>query len=101
MTAVADRVLDQAFAVEPAAQPEAAADPGRGWYPHDAAQHRHDAPRFCPGCAAPMSLADGGHGIATEYWVAADRVFVCFCGACGWSGDIVLSARVVGHEADH
>jgi hypothetical protein len=26
-------------------------------------------------------------------------VFVCFCGACGWSGDIVLSARVVGHEA--
>ena len=101
MTAVADRGLDQAFAVEPAAQPEAAPDPGRGWYPQDAAQHRHDAPRFCPGCAAPMSLADGGHGIATEYWVAADRVFVCFCGACGWSGDIVLSARVVGHEADH
>jgi hypothetical protein len=25
------------------------------------------------------------------------RWFVC--GACGWSGDIVLAARVVGHEA--
>jgi hypothetical protein len=30
---------------------------------------------------------------------ARRRVFVCFCGACGWSGDIVLAARVVGHEA--
>jgi len=26
-------------------------------------------------------------------------VFVCFCGDCGWSGDVVLAARVVGHEA--
>jgi hypothetical protein len=46
-----------------------------------------------------LSLADGGQGLATEYWTGQDRVFVCFCGACGWSGDIVLAARVVGHEA--
>jgi len=35
-----------------------------------------------------------------EYWVGSDRVFVCYCGACRWSGDIVLADRVVGHEAE-
>jgi len=46
-----------------------------------------------------LSLADGGQGLVCEYWAGPDRVFVCFCGACGWSGDIVLAARVTGHEA--
>jgi hypothetical protein len=93
MTAVGKsrRPADRGFAV----------DRARGWFPHDAERHRQDAPRFCPACAAPLALADGGRGLATEYWVAHDRVFVCFCGDCGWSGDVVLSARVVGHEADH
>ena len=36
---------------------------------------------------------------APERDPARRRVFVCFCGACGWSGDIVLAARVVGYEA--
>ena len=53
----------------------------------------------CPACAAALSLADGGQGLTTEYWTGRDRVFVCFCGACGWSGDIVLADRVIGHEA--
>jgi hypothetical protein len=78
-----------------------AIDVGRGWFPADADAHRRDAPRFCPACAAPLALADGGTGLATEYWVAHDRVFVCFCGACGWSGDIVLAPRVVSQEAEH
>ena len=34
-----------------------------------------------------------------EYWTGTDRVFVCLCGPCGWSGGIVLVARVIGHEA--
>jgi hypothetical protein len=76
-------------------------DTGRGWYPGDAQAHRRDAPRWCPSCARPLSLADGGHGIVSEYWTGPDRVFVCFCGDCGWSGDIVLAARVIGHEAEH
>ena len=71
----------------------------RGWFPAVAERHRRDAPRYCPGCAAALSLSDGGQGLATEYWTGQDRVFVCFCGACGWSGDIVLAARVIGHEA--
>ena len=75
-------------------------DVGRGWFPSDAASHRRDAPRFCPSCAASLALAEGGRGLATEYWSGHDRVFVCYCAACGWSGDIVLTERVVGHEAE-
>jgi hypothetical protein len=75
------------------------ADAYRGWFPVDAERHRRDAPRYCPACAAALSLAEGGQGLVTEYWTGRDRVFVCFCGACGWSGDIVLAARVLGHEA--
>jgi hypothetical protein len=78
-----------------------AVDPARGWFPVDAANHRRDAPRYCPACAAPLALADGGHGLATEYWVAADRVFVCYCAACRWTGDIGLTSRVVSHEPHH
>jgi hypothetical protein len=74
-------------------------DVQRGWFPADAERHRRDAPRFCPACAAALALAEGGQGLTTEYWVGRDRVFVCFCGACGWSGDIVLADRVIGHEA--
>ncbi len=71
----------------------------RGWFPVDAERHRRDAPRYCPACAASIALAEGGQGLTTEYWTGSDRVFVCFCGACGWSGDIVLAGRVIGHEA--
>ena len=79
---------------------EAAVDGARGYFADDASAHRQDAPRHCPGCGALFAVADGGQGIATEYWAATDRVFVCFCGACGWAGDIVLSSRVVGHEPE-
>jgi hypothetical protein len=74
-------------------------DVQRGWFPADAERHRRDAPRYCPACAAALLLTEGGQGLVTEYWTGRDRVFVCFCGACGWSGDIVLADRVVGHEA--
>jgi hypothetical protein len=80
---------------------EFALDRARGWFPTDADSHRRDAPRYCPGCAQPFALADGGWGLTTEYWVAADRVFACVCGSCGWSGDIVLAARAVTHEPAH
>jgi hypothetical protein len=79
--------------------PEFGLDIGRGWFPRDAESHRRDAPRFCPACGSALGLADGGHGLTTEYWVRGDRVFVCFCGACEWRGDVVLAERVVGHEA--
>ena len=83
--------------VEPGGRAEP--DLARGWFLIDAERHRRDAPKYCPACAAALSLTQGGQGLTTEYWTGTDRVFVCFCGACGWSGDIVLAARVVGHEA--
>ncbi|WP_211222133.1 hypothetical protein [Nocardioides halotolerans] len=83
------RGVDQSFGL----------DVGRGYFPVDADSHRRDVPRFCPACAAPLGLADGGRGLAVEYWVGGDRVFVCYCGSCGWSGDVVLADRVLGHEA--
>jgi hypothetical protein len=82
----------------PGAAAAAGQDAHRGWFASDAEQHRRDVPRYCPACALAMPLAFGGRGLVTEYWAGADRVFVCFCGACGWSGDIVLAARVIGHE---
>jgi hypothetical protein len=74
-------------------------DDHRGYFPLDKNSHRRDAPRYCPACAQPLNLTDGGTGIVVEYWVGEDRVFVCYCGACHWSGDVVLAARVIGHEA--
>jgi hypothetical protein len=50
--------------------------------------------------AAALALGQGEQGLTTEYWSGTDRVLACFCGACGWSGDIVLADRVVGHEAE-
>ena len=64
----------------------------------DAEAHRRDAPRFCPRCAAPLA----GGGIATEFWEADDRRFHCWCGACGWTGEITPTGDVaVGHEPEH
>jgi hypothetical protein len=71
----------------------------RGLVPADAERHRRDAPKYCPACAAAMSLTHGGRGLITGYWSGGDRVIVCFCGACGWPGDIVLAGRVIGREA--
>ena len=75
------------------------ADRHRGWFPADAERHRRDAPRYCPACAAALVAGrrrpGAGHGVLD----GTDRVFACFCGACGWSGDIVLADRVIGHEA--
>jgi hypothetical protein len=76
-------------------------DVARGYFPLDKLRHQADAPRFCPRCASALALVDGGRGIVVEYWTGPDRVFVCFCGSCGWSGDIVLADRVRGHEAEH
>ena len=74
-------------------------DVGRGWFPADAESHRRDAPKFCPSCAAPLGLAEGGRGLATEYWVGWRPRLRLLLRACDWSGDIVLTERVMGHEA--
>ncbi len=77
-----------------------APDLTRGWFPADAARHARDAPRFCPGCAAMLLIGSGGQGIVVEFWQGSDRVFACYCGRCGWSGDIYLTTRIFGQEPD-
>ena len=74
-------------------------DVGRGWFPADAESHRRDAPKFCPSCAAPLGLAEGGHGLATEYWVGGDRVFVCYCASLRVERRHRADPAGLGHEA--
>ncbi len=38
-------------------------------------------------------------GISVEYWEADRRVYHTWCGACGWTGDIIPVERMIGHEA--
>lgn len=49
-------------------------------------------------CAA--SIHDDG-GISTEYWMAAERHFMTWCGACGWFGEVVRFEMVVITEVEH
>ncbi|MDQ3578872.1 MAG: hypothetical protein M3443_15045 [Actinomycetota bacterium] len=72
--------------------------PPTQWFVGDAERHLLDRPRWCPQCST--SMVDG-KGLITEFWTAEDRVFYCWCGACGWSGNIVNVERVVGHEPEH
>jgi hypothetical protein len=57
-----------------------------------------DRPKFCPMCAADLEI-DGG--ITTEYWVAEQRVFMTWCGACGWFGEVVRFDMVIITEEEH
>lgn len=49
-------------------------------------------------CAAGIE-AQGG--ISTEYWVADTRVFMTWCGECGWFGDVVRFDMVIIEEEEH
>ncbi len=73
--------------------------PPRGsWFGPDAERHLLDRPKFCPMCA--VDLEDAG-GISTEYWTADLRVFMTWCGDCGWFGEIVRFDMVTITEAEH
>jgi hypothetical protein len=77
--------------------PHALPDPG-AWFARDAERHYLDRPRFCPMCAA--SLVDGA-GLTTEYWTSDVRVFMTWCGSCGWFGEVVRFDRVTITEEEH
>jgi hypothetical protein len=88
--------------VPAAPQPGAAADPQPGLaaeaqhgFAADAQRHRRDAPRYCPRCGAPLA---GGAGIAVEFWQGTDRIFHTWCAACRWTGDIIPTTEMIGHE---
>ena len=64
----------------------------------DAQRHRRDAPRHCPRCGAALH---GGGGISVEFWQGADRIFHTWCAACRWTGDIIPTTEMTGHEPEH
>ncbi len=72
--------------------------PEGSWFMSDAEAHLLDRPRFCPMCAA--DLEEQG-GIATEYWMGDSRVFMTWCGGCGWFGEIVRFDMVTISEEEH
>lgn len=72
-------------------------DVARGYFPLDKARHATDAPKHCPSCGGEFAPS----GIAVEFWEQDRRVFACYCGGCEWTGDIVLTERIVGHEPQH
>ena len=63
----------------------------------DAERHRRDAPRHCPRCGASLA---GGAGISVEFWQGADRIFHTWCAACRWTGDIIPTTEMIGHEPE-
>lgn len=70
--------------------------PPGAWFARDAERHLLDRPRFCPMCATSLE-----GGITTEYWNADQRVFMTWCGGCGWFGDVVRYDMVTIEEAEH
>lgn len=48
----------------------------------------------CPRCAA--SLSD--RGFASAFWAADSIVYFCWCGACGWLGEVWEIHAVTSHE---
>lgn len=72
--------------------------PKGSWFAPDAERHLLDRPRYCPMCAADLESAGG---IAIEYWTADIRVFMTWCGDCGWFGEIVRFDMVTITEEEH
>lgn len=70
---------------------------GSHWWDPDRIRHLDDLPRHCPACGG--SLLDGG--MSVEYWEADARIYHTWCGACGWTGDIIRIRRMIGHESEH
>lgn len=68
---------------------------GPGWWDPDRRRHRRDLPRFCPACGASLS---SGEGISVEFWEGDARLYHTWCRSCDWTGDIIRTDRMWGHE---
>ncbi len=53
---------------------------------------------FCPGCAAAL---DDPAAFVQEFWVGADRHFLCWCVRCELLCTVVIAAQLVSHEPEH
>jgi hypothetical protein len=99
-----DHAADAAPGLAADAQHDHAADAAPGLaadaqhdFAADAERHRRDAPRHCPRCGASLA---GGAGISVEFWQGADRIFHTWCAACRWTGDVIPTTEMIGHEPE-
>lgn len=70
--------------------------PAGDWFASDAAHHLLDRPKFCPSCGQSLE-----RGLISEWWSGAERVFLTWCAACRWTGNVVLFDRAVIEEPEH
>ena len=77
------------------ADPHRLPDPG-AWFARDAERHLLDRPRFCPMCGVSLD-----RGLTSESWAGDERIFLTWCAACEWTGNIVRFARATGFEPEH
>ena len=68
---------------------------GRRWWDPDRRRHRRDLPRFCPGCGHRLSAEEG---ISVEFWEGDARLYHTWCKTCDWTGDIIHTEVMWGHE---
>ncbi|MCL6598130.1 MAG: hypothetical protein K6T81_05255 [Alicyclobacillus macrosporangiidus] len=56
-----------------------------------------EAVRYCPHCGA--SLQDP-YSLVVEYWQAEWTIYLSYCSACKWHGEIIDQIRAVIAELD-
>lgn len=54
-----------------------------------------DGGLHCPRCTAGFST----QGFASAFWTSDATVYLCWCGACGWLGELSEIQVVTSHEA--
>jgi hypothetical protein len=66
------------------------------WFASDAAHHLLDRPKFCPMCGASLE-----RGLTSEWWASNERVFLTWCAACRWTGNVVRFDKIIIEEPEH
>ena len=70
--------------------------PVTDWFAPDAERHLLDKPKHCPMCGHSLE-----RGLTSESWVAHERVFLTWCAACKWTGNVVLFKHAIIEEPEH
>ena len=70
--------------------------PATEWFAPDAERHLLDKPKY-----SPMSTLTHDKPLTSEWWNAHERVFLTWCAACKWTGNVVLFKHAIIEEPEH